>query len=227
MEDQIKLSDVAPSLPPMPSKVRLAMEMSKLKVFDQPDVQAEQYPMDGDTGAEVLWDANFKGDIEGRRIADLGCGTGILGIGALLLGAGHVCFVDNDDKALAILKENLTSHPFVQETISVHHKDVNDFTENVDVVIQNPPFGTRQKHADKEFLKKAFELAPVIYTFHKATSKDFIAKISEDHGYAISQYYEFDFPIKMAHLFHKRKIHRVKVGCWRLERKQRVIPKAL
>ena len=86
-----------------------------------------------------------------------------------------------------------------------------------------PPFGTKKKHADREFLMKAFETADVIYTFHKTTSKEFIAKISSDNGFVVTHYYEFDFPLKMEHLFHKHRIHRIKVGCWRVEKMQKTL----
>ncbi len=218
-EEQTTLGRVPSVSPLISSKTRLAMELSSLAVFEESSIALEQYPMDSEIGAEVLWDADFKGDIEGKVIADFGCGTGILGIGALLLKAGHVFFVDNDENVFAPLKQNLGRYPFFPETHSFHHAAVADFDQKADVVIQNPPFGTKKRHADRDFLLKAFATAPVIYTFHKATSREFIAKISDDHGFAVTHYYEFDFPLKMEHLFHRRRIHRIKVGCWRLEKK--------
>ena len=221
---QTTLGNVPPVLPVISSKTRLAVELSKLAVFENPNLASEQYPMDSETGAEVLWDAAFKGDIEGKTIADFGCGTGILGIGALLLDAGHVFFVDSDEKVLETLKQNLTKYPFGDASHSIHHVDVADFAQKADIVIQNPPFGTKKKHADREFLVKAFGTADIIYTFHKTTSKEFIAAVAKDHGFTITHYYEFDFPLKMEHLFHKHRIHRIKVGCWRLEKAQKTLP---
>ena len=40
-------------------------------------------------------------------LADIGCGTGILAIGAHLLGAGHLWMTDNDPMAVAVAGENL------------------------------------------------------------------------------------------------------------------------
>ncbi len=60
-----------------------------------------------------------------------------------------------------------------------------DFDINVDVVIQNPPFGTKEQHADCEFLKKAFELAPVIYSFHKNSTKNYIIQFGKSHGFFV------------------------------------------
>ncbi|MFO8016883.1 MAG: METTL5 family protein [Candidatus Woesearchaeota archaeon] len=203
------------------SKARLAVELSKLDTFEKPELSTEQYPMDSEIGAEVLWDAYFRGDIENKVIADLGCGTGLLGIGALMLGARLVYFVDSDSNAISAAKKNLEQFSISKESAVFMEKDINDFDERADTVMQNPPFGTKTKHADREFLMKAFSTSDIIYTFHKATSKNFIEKITEDNGFSISNYYEFNFPIKASQLFHKRRIHRIKVGCWRLERVQK------
>src|SRR3989344_9379113 len=90
------------------TKSGLAIELSKLKVFESPKVRQEQYPTDSEIAASVLWNAYILGDLEGKVIADLGCGTGILGIGALLLGAKEVLFVDSDEKALERAKNSLS-----------------------------------------------------------------------------------------------------------------------
>ena len=89
------------------SKSTLAIALSRLEDFSKPKVRQEQYLMDSEIGASMLWNACLLGDIGAKTIADLGCGTGILGIGALLLGAKQVIFVDSDEKALEIAKKNV------------------------------------------------------------------------------------------------------------------------
>jgi len=71
----------------MHTKSSLAIELSNLNVFSKAKVKLEQYPTDSEIAADVLWNAYMKDELKGKTIADLGCGTGILGIGALLLGA--------------------------------------------------------------------------------------------------------------------------------------------
>jgi ribosomal protein L11 methyltransferase len=44
--------------------------------------------------------------IVGRSVIDYGCGSGILGIAALKLGAAHVCAVDLDPQALLATRDN-------------------------------------------------------------------------------------------------------------------------
>lgn len=205
------------------SRSRLAIVLSRLKGFKRPKVRVEQYSTDSEIAAEMLWNALYRGDIAKKVIVDLGCGTGILGIGALLLGAERVVFVDNDKGALESAIFNL--HRIKSEGYGMGKavfvcKDINGFKEKADVVVQNPPFGTKVRHADRMFLEKAMDIAPVIYSFHKTESKRFIESFSKDNSYKITHYSEFDFPLKATQEYHKRRIHRIKVGCWRLQRKK-------
>src|SRR3989338_11601347 len=89
------------------TKSRLAIILSKLRQFENPKFLDEQYTTDSEIAAMVLWNAYMSGNIKGKTIAYLGAGTGILGIGALLLGAKKVFFVEKDENAVKILKENL------------------------------------------------------------------------------------------------------------------------
>ncbi|WP_417567321.1 50S ribosomal protein L11 methyltransferase [Marinobacter sp.] len=45
-------------------------------------------------------------DVQGKQVIDYGCGSGILGLAALLLGADHVIGVDTDPQALEASREN-------------------------------------------------------------------------------------------------------------------------
>jgi ribosomal protein L11 methyltransferase len=45
-------------------------------------------------------------DLAGRTVIDYGCGSGVLAIAALKLGARHVIGVDNDPQALAASRDN-------------------------------------------------------------------------------------------------------------------------
>src|SRR3989344_845623 len=120
----------------MLTKKTLAIELSKLKVFEKPKLTGEQYTTDSEIAAEVLHFAYMDHDIKNNIIADLGCGTGILGIGVLLLEAGFVYFVDNDKEAIEILKDNLSKYKINKKKYKIINKYIKDFDENVDVVIQ-------------------------------------------------------------------------------------------
>ena len=197
------------------SKSQLAIALSKLDVFPSPDPKLEQYPTDSEIAAEVLWNAKMSGDIEGKIIADLGCGTGILGIGAILLGAKKVFFVDTDTAAIAVLGNNLNKLGITKGAV-ILNKGIAEFDEKVDVVIQNPPFGTRQEHADKAFLEKAVSISSTVYSFHKTATSRFVSSFSSDKGFRISNRWDFSFPLKATMKFHEKRIQRIEVSCFRL-----------
>jgi putative methylase len=197
------------------SKSGLAIELSKLTVFPTPNAKLEQYPTDSEVAAEALWNADMLGDIKGKTIADLGCGTGILGIGALLLGAKKVFFVDTDTAALTILGNNLKKLN-IKKGFKIINSDISEFKEKTDIVIQNPPFGTKEKHIDKAFLEKAFSLAKIIYSFHKTATEGFVSKFAADNGFNITNKWEFSFPLKQTMKHHKKRIQRIEVTCFRL-----------
>ncbi len=202
------------------TKSRLAIRLSQLDTFDNAKEGLEQYPTDSEIAASVLWEAYMHGDIKGKLIADLGAGTGILGIGALLLGAKKVYFVEKDAKAVKLLKQNIEkpSYKVSAGSYEIINDDISDFHKKTDVVLENPPFGTRQKHSDAAFLKKAFETAGIIYTLHKSSTGKYITELAKKNDFAATNIYKFDFPLKRTMRHHTRRIHRIRVSCFRLEK---------
>jgi len=98
--------------------------------------------------------------------------------------------------------------------------DIKDFNKKIDLVIENPPFGVKKRKADKPFLEKAMELAKKIYSFHKIESKNFIDKLSEENRFIVKDIFLFDFNLRKTMEFHKKKEHKVRVGCWILEKRK-------
>ena len=115
------------------SERQLAVALSKLKGFEKPKVRAEQYITDSNIAAKLLWHMFIGKSTAGKTIADLGSGTGILGLGALLMGAKKVFLVENDPDAMEIAKENyntLKKEYEMGEAVFVL-KDVTEFNEKV------------------------------------------------------------------------------------------------
>jgi len=203
------------------SKSGLAIALSKLEGFKEPKVRVEQYTVDSEIGAFVLWNGLLKEDIRQKVSVDLGCGTGTLGMGALLLGAKKVFFVDSDSLALKMAKHNLKkvkSEFLIEGEADFVCKDIGGFSEKCDTVIENPPFGVKVRHADRVFLKKAFETGKVIYSFHKSESKRFIGRFSNKNEFKITDVWDFKFPLKATYKFHSRRIKYIDVSCFRLEK---------
>ncbi len=205
------------------SKAGLAIALSKLKGFEKPKAREEQYLTEPEIAAELLWLMKMRGELDDKTVADLGSGTGMLGLGALMLGARKAFLVDKDREAMDIARQNLKQLEDEGYKLGVAVfalLDIADFKKGADFVVENPPFGTRKEHADRAFLEKAFSTAPIVYSFHKTSTEKFIISFAEDRGFAVSDRIKMDFPLKAAHDFHMRKIHRVKVTLFRLERKK-------
>jgi putative methylase len=204
------------------TKKELSILLSRLKVFDKPEMKLEQHPTDSEIAGDALWFAFMQGDIKGKVIADLGCGTGILGLGALLLGAKKAFLVDIDAEAVEAAMQNkafLEKETGKKLNAVFSAGDVNVFDEKADVIIMNPPFGTKNKNIDTAFLLKAMNIAGVIYSFHKASTKAYIDALISESNFEATHYQEYDFHLKMSMAHHKKKIERIKAGFWRLKKK--------
>jgi putative methylase len=203
------------------SKKALEVMLSRLRGFKEAKVSEEQYTTPSAIAAEVLWKAFFNGDIEGKAVIDLGAGTGILGLGSLLLGAKKVFLVDKDKESIAVLEENLKVVRDLGKDLGeafIVEKDAVEFGEKADTVIMNPPFGTKSKHADKEFLLKAFELADSIYSFHKTATEEYIVGLSERKGFRLAERFDFSFMLRNTMKHHRKKKEYIAVSCFALKR---------
>ncbi|MBP1911457.1 METTL5 family protein [Thermococcus stetteri] len=201
-------------------KKHLSMLLSRLESFESPKPELEQYRTPGDVAAELLWLAYSLGEVDGKVIADLGAGTGVLSIGAVLMGAEKVYAVEKDENALEIARRNARSLG-VEDRIEFINADVSEFSERVDTVIMNPPFGSQVKHADRPFLLKAFEVSDVIYSIHlaKPEVRSFIEAFTRDHGFVVTYRLTLPFEIPAQFHFHRKRLERITVDIYRFERK--------
>lgn len=197
-------------------KKKLSILLSGLKEIKNLKINLEQYQTEGEIAGDILWRAFLNNDINGKIIADLGSGNGVFGIGAFLLGAKKVYFLDKDEEALETAKENYKNLK-LKKGIFVN-KDISEFNEKINTTIMNPPFGVQNEHMDKIFLEKAMELSNKIYSLHKIESKNFIRKLCEKNKFMIEEIKSYDFLIKQSYKFHKSKSYYVKVGCWTLRK---------
>jgi len=158
---------------------QLEAALNEIETFDKPKILLEQYPTRPHLAACILHSIESTyGDLDGKIIADLGCGTGVLSIGARLLGAISVVGFDIDPDAIEIARKNLIDFgldieeendgycDFVLKDVTHSYsrifdeksnsklKDFTQFVGNFDTVIMNPPFGTKHNRGlDLEFVK--------------------------------------------------------------------------
>ena len=213
--------------PPI-SKGELEIILSHLAQFKKPRILSEQYATPSSIAADWLFNAFMLSDIT-NEVYDFGSGTGILGIGALLLGAKKVFFIESDKDAIKILNKNLSNLKIPSRKYKIINIDLlsSKLVPNSNsMVIQNPPFGTKKIHLDRDFLKKAMESGfKVIYSMHKYSTLNFLYKFTELNDYLITHKFIYDFQIKHQHFFHTKPTKKIKVVVIRLEKSQNAINK--
>lgn len=205
----------------MLTRAQLAITLSKLEGFINPDPAKEQYATDSEIASQILWNAYMLGDIKDKLVADLGAGTGVLGLGALLLEAKWLFMIEFDKNALDIARKNydtLKSNFGLGSNLTFLNSDISAFSKEVETVIQNPPFGVQNEHADRPFLLKAFEIGKVIYSIHKIESENFIKQLAAENHFQLTHLFRYNLPIKKTMEFHTQNIERIPVGCFRLQR---------
>ncbi len=86
-------------------------------------------------------------ELQNRRIVDFGCGSGVLGIAALKLGAAEVFATDIDPQALTASRDNAARNGVAEKLQT--GRDVIPDTEKFDVVLANILAGTLVELAPK------------------------------------------------------------------------------
>ncbi len=200
-------------------KKQLEMALQDIPPHPNPDPDLEQYHTPAIIAADIIWNATSLGDIQGMKIADLGCGTGVLAMGSALMGAADVVGVDVDGDALQIASKE-AKRLKVKGKYRFLEMDIRDFNEKVDTVIQNPPFGAQKanrKDGDRKFLEKALEVSPVVYSFHLAKTEEFLEKMVKAMGAVITHKFYYEFPLPRIYHFHKDEKREVEVVVLRIE----------
>lgn len=192
----------------------LEILLQKVEGHPRPSASLEQYQTPATIAADALYFAHGKGDVSDHVVLDAGCGTGILGIGAKLLGAAEVIAIDLDEEALAVAMKNARA---LGVDLSLLTVDVKDFPESVDTVLQNPPFGAQRRHADEPFLEQAFKIGRVAYSFHNAETEDWVAAKVASLGGRITDRLRYAFPVPHMFEFHREERVDVPVVLFRIE----------
>ena len=191
-------------------KKHLEMAIQKVPKHPNPKVDLEQYSTPAIIAADLLWNAYSLGDIADKKVMDLGCGTGIIAIASKLLGAASAIGVDIDKDSTDLASSYCGDVNFICSDICDLE---NDF--DVDTIFQNPPFGSQKnakKGADLKFISKAIELSPkVLYSFHMASTEEFLISYFEKNDLEITHIFRYNFPIPKIYEFHTRESANVEV----------------
>ena len=175
----------------------LKQALSKVSDFEDPKISLEQYITPPALAADLVFTAYMQGDIEGKKIVDLGTGTGILGIGASLIN-GNVVAVDKDESALSLAKENAEK---LGADVDFSDSDVEDFSGSFDTVVMNPPFSV---HSDigLSFWEKALEIGDAVYGISPRGARDSIKSLVRSSNHKLGGVQEFNIGLPPSYGFH-------------------------
>jgi len=205
----------------MPTKSALAQQLGVVAGFSDPRADLEQYRTPPDLAAHLVHRADLQGDIQARTVVDLGCGTGMLALGAALRGPDTAVGVDVDPDALATARENERK---VGSTTSVSWVRA-DATQvplcppEATTVVMNPPFGAQSgnEHADRAFLETAAGISTVSYSLHNEGSEQFVESFAADHGGDVTHAFAAEFDLPRQFDFHDEERRTITAELYRIE----------
>jgi putative methylase len=195
------------------SKRQLEIQLAKLNILQNPQLGLEQYPVSPKVASELLYMAGFEHQDLRGEVIDLGTGTGRLAIGAALMGSRRVVGVDIDERSIALARENATA---AGVKVDWELSDIDQVVGKFDTVIMNPPYGTRLPHLDLRFLERAFELAPVSYSIHKSSTREFLKRMVERKDRRVDEVRSMSLEIPHLFSFHQKRSERVEVDIYRI-----------
>lgn len=212
----------------------LEMLLQQVKGFERPKIQLEQYETGEHIGARMLFTMNSFDDIQDKSILDLGTGCGRLAIGCAQLEAAFVLGIDIDADAL---QQNLANIATIKEdydddddtclaNIDLLCADIVDdgpwqrFEGMFDVVVMNPPFGTKNnKGIDMTFLRRALDCTShAVYSLHKSSTRDHILKKAKDWNVKGEVLAQLRYNLPRTYKFHTKQSQDIQVDFFRFEK---------
>ncbi|MCW4020018.1 MAG: METTL5 family protein [Candidatus Bathyarchaeota archaeon] len=193
---------------------QLEVILSQIAPSPKPRLKWEGYTLDAESAAEMAYVAAWvNDDVRGKKVVDLGCGSGILAVAASLLGAGWVVGVDVDKEAVRVAGANAEK---VGASVDLVIGDIGCIVGCFDTTLMNPPFGSWRRGADIRFLEKALAISDVVYSLHKRSEsvRDFLRRKIPLIGGRIEEVYGMEIVIPRTYKFHRKRRYPVKVDLY-------------
>ncbi|RLI63051.1 methyltransferase [Candidatus Heimdallarchaeota archaeon] len=190
----------------------LEIFLTQIESSPQPKLEYEQYPTPARVAANLLWIAGVENnDLYDKIVADLGCGTGILSIGAAFLGARTVIGIDIDFDSLIIAKQNSLQTALASNCFWICMRVEECHLKDIDTVVMNPPFGMRKEShfRDRDFLEKALTIAKTIYSINPSAEKtrEFFRRFCKERNARVDTITQMSFDLAPIYPFHKKRKH--------------------
>lgn len=198
-------------------KSDLSRKLSQLEGFKDPKISLEQYKTPGALAADIAYNAYMRGDLD-NSLLDLGCGTGVLGIAGLLVGCEDVTFIEKDQDAVDILKNNLESLQIPSRFYDIKVCDVRDVSGRFDTIFMNPPFNVHSEEG-LIFWEKAFETSDVVYGLGSEGFYPAIKELSDNARFKRTDAETYRVALPPTYGFHTELEEEIKVEVLRLIQK--------
>ncbi|KAL0212932.1 hypothetical protein RCL1_006558 [Eukaryota sp. TZLM3-RCL] len=202
----------------------LESSLQQVQDFISPKITLEQYITPPHIAARMLHVAELSyGDIIDKNILDLGMGTGMLSIGAAILGANTINSIEIDPDAIAIAEQNLSTLEI--DNITIHNADVasinTDNFPNINTVLLNPPFGTKNNAGiDILFLTKAIEISKgSVYSLHKSSTINHVVRVAKKYHVTVDVIATLHYDLPKTMKFHKKNVETVSVDIVRIQKR--------
>ncbi|MGB0726070.1 MAG: METTL5 family protein [Candidatus Poseidoniaceae archaeon] len=179
----------------------------------------EQYATEGNLAAEWLAAMAAFGDLDGRAVVDVGAGNGILGLGALMLGAASVRLIEADPSVAEVAERN-AAEVGTEVDVLVHAVQAAGDLGSVGgaVLISNPPWGVQTTGADRPILEAMFiSEAEVIHLMHHADAGH-VEALAASHGWHSEDVLRAPFRLPLVHAHQRSGRRDTEVLCRRFTR---------
>lgn len=205
-------------------QAEVAIALSRLQEFRDPDPELEQYTTPPEIAAAVANRIALSHE-RSCTVVDLGCGTGMLSIAVAAYGFS-VTGYDVDPDALATAHDNLEAASEdlgVELAVSFEQEDIDTIRTDADIVVMNPPFGIQEEGANLPFLETAFGTAPIVYALlHRSTrsmsaTRQFIKDFASNHSFEAQVCDSFEFTLPASMPFHTDERGTTEVDLYRFE----------
>ena len=125
--------------------------------------------------------------------------------------------VDIDLESITQLKTTILKY-HLADKISPIAAEISAIQGQLDIVIQNPPFGIIKRYSDRKFISKALQIAPVVYSLHKAHTKTryFIKRFVEKHNGEVTHIFNMEMHIPRTFAHHRKRIYPINIDLYRM-----------
>uniref|UniRef100_A0A914ENB7 Methyltransferase-like protein 5 n=1 Tax=Acrobeloides nanus TaxID=290746 RepID=A0A914ENB7_9BILA len=209
-------------------KKQLISALDQLDTFKDSKLYLEQYATGSELGSEILLTINEDVGFEDTFVGDLGCGCGVLMIGASLLGCSATIGLDIDMDALKICQQNIESMSLesVCDIVNmdiIQSRSTSRMDKKFDLIVMNPPFGTKNNSGiDVKFIQRGLSMLEdggVLYSLHKSSTRDFLMrKVKQWNGVEAECIAELRWNLEKTYRHQKKSVVDIEVDLLRYKK---------